>query len=178
MSKRIIICDIEEIENHINNIRSTSEEAIIKLDEIMSCLDPIELLRKIKFEQIGCAPLDPQRSLNFIEQLNQTFTYLASFKAAKLLYERHAGLKLLTLNLGTTSGSDIESEFDGGIAAEVFAAVNPNSNNKLRKDIDKVSAINAKHKYVFFMCPELVEGPYLNQTESDVVAWSLGYEIM
>lgn len=178
MSKRIIIHDIEEIENHIENLRSSSEEVQIRLDEISSYSDPIDLLRKIKFEQIGCDPLDSQRPLNIIEQVNQTFTYLASFKAAKLLFERHSGLKSLTLNLGTTSGSDLESEFDGGIAAEVFAAVNPNNNKKLQKDIDKVSKINAEHKYVFFLCPEVEEGHYQYQSESDVVVWSLGDELM
>lgn len=177
MSKQIILRNIKEAENHIEDLRISAEESQIRLDEISSYSDPIEFLRKLKFEQVGCDPLDNQRPLNFIEQLNQTFTYLASFKAAKILFERYPELKSLTLNLGTKSGSDIES-IENGIAAEVFASVNPSNNKKLQKDISKVLAVEAKHKYVFFMCPEFEEGPYPNQPDSSVVVWSLGEEIM
>jgi hypothetical protein len=175
MTKQIIISNIEEAENHIEDLRISAEASQIKIDEISSHnhSNPIEFLRRIKFEQVGCDPLDDQRPLNFIEQLNQTFTYLASFKAAKILFERHPELKALTLNLGTKSGSDIEN-IEKGIAAEVFAAVNPSNNGKLQKDIVKVSTTNAKHKYVFFMCPEVDEGQYSKATQGDVVIWSLG----
>jgi hypothetical protein len=177
MSKQVILRNIEEAENHIEELRISAEESQIRLDEISSYSDPIEFLRKLKFEQVGCDPLYSQRPLNFIEQLNQTFTYLASFKAAKIIFERYPELKSLTLNLGTQSGSDIES-IENGIAAEVFASVNPSNNKKLQKDIAKVSAVDAKHKYVFFMCPEFEEGPHPNQPDSNVVVWSLGEEIM
>ncbi len=70
----------------------------------------------------------------------------------------------------------IESDFDGGIAAEVFAAVHPKSNNKLQKDIQKVLDVNVKHKYVFFMCPNIKKGYYPNITKNEVIVWSLGYE--
>lgn len=176
MRKQITLQNAEEIENYIEDLRISAEEAQLELDKISGYSDPLEFLRKIKFEQVGYDPLDTQRQLNFIEQLNQTFTYLASFKAASILFERHPGLASLTLNLGTKFGSDIESDFDGGIAAEVFAAVNPKNNNKLQKDIKKVSALNAVHKYVFFLCPDIEEGPYQNQLENEVVVWSLGNE--
>lgn len=176
MSKRIILQNADETENYIEHLQLSAEEAQFKLDEISSYSAPIEFLRKIKFEQVGYDPLDTQRPLNFIEQLNQTFTYLASFRAAIILFNRHPGLDSLTLNLGTNSGSDIESDFDGGIAAEVFAAVKPDNNNKLKNDIVKVSAINAEHKYVFFLCPDCEEGVYRNPLENEVVVWSLGDE--
>ncbi len=176
MSKQITVCNSEEIENYIESLRLSAEESQIKLDEISSYSDPLEFLRKVKFEQIGCDPLDNNRSLNFIEQTNQTFTYLASFKAAGILFEKHPGLDELILNLGTQSGSDIESSFDGGIAAEVFATVDPRNNRKLEKDIKKVSAVSAEHKYVFFMCPNCDEGFYNNPFENDVIVWALGNE--
>lgn len=175
MDKTIIIKNIEEINPYIESLRQSAEESMFKLDEISSHSDPLEFLSRIKFEQVGFDPLDTQRPLNFIEQLNQTFTYLASFMAVKLLFKWHVGLTELTLNLGTKSGTDIESSFDGGIAAEVFSAVKPNNNSKLRKDLKKISAFKAFHKYVFFLCPDYEEGPYSNPLENDVLVWSLGY---
>jgi hypothetical protein len=174
MSKKITLLNADEIENYIEDLRLSAEEAQFKLDEISTHSAPLEFLRKIKFEQVGYNPLDNQRPLNFIEQLNQTFTYLASFKAAIILFKRHPGLDSLTLNLGTKSGTDIISAFDGGIAAEVFATVDLHNNNKLQKDIEKVSSIDAKYKYVFFMCPDFEEGPCPNLIENEIIVWSLG----
>jgi hypothetical protein len=137
----------------------------------------LEFLYRIKFEGIGCDPFNIQRPLNFIEQVNQTFTYLASFKAAKMLFSWHSGLPSLRLNLGTQAGTDIESDYDGGISAEVFAAVTPASNDKLKKDIEKISKSQAKHKYVFFMCPNCDEGRYLKcKAPKEIKIWSLGNE--
>lgn len=158
MSKQITLHNTKDIEKEIENLRLSAEKSQLKLNDICGYSDPLELLKIFKFEKIGHDPLNNQRPLNFIEQLNQTFTYLASFKAASILFEMHPGLTSMTLNLGTRAGSDIESDFDGGIAAEVFAAVNPKSNNKLKKDIQKVSSVNVKHKYVFFMCPNIKKG--------------------
>lgn len=87
-----------------------------------------------------------------IEQLNQSFTYLASIEAAKWLLERHPDHAPYNLNLGTTPGSDIESE-DGEVAAETFAATHPDSNDKLRKELEKVRATSARHQYVFYLSP-------------------------
>lgn len=132
-------------------------------------------LFQLKFQQVGCDPMNPSRQLNLIEQLNQTFTYLASFDGAKFLFARHPKVQSLTLNLGTSSGSDIETAEDGGIAAEVFAAVTPQSNRKLVGDIEKVSATDAKHRYVFFMSPEHEAGAYRRPYKAQgVVVWSLG----
>lgn len=176
MSKRIVLKNKEEIERHIESLRLSAEESQFKIDEISSHSNPLEFLRQIKFEKLGFDPLDAERPLNFIEQVNQTFTYFASFKAAGYLFDRHKGIDSLTLNLGTRSGSDIESSFDGGIAAEVFAAVHPNNNKKLQKDIEKVSLVEAQYKYVFFICPDIEEGQYFVNHGNGVVVWSLGNE--
>jgi len=133
MSKRIVLKNKEDAERHIESLRRSAEESQFKIDEISSYSNPLEFLRQIKFEKIGFDPLDAERPLNLIEQVNQTFTYFASFKAAGYLFDRHKGIDSLTLNLGTRSGLDIESSFDGGIAAEVFAAVHPNNNNRSKR---------------------------------------------
>lgn len=172
---QLTIRSVEEIENYIEDLRISAEEAQLKLSEISGYAEPLELLFRIKFEKIGFDPLNQQRSLNLIEQINQTFTYLASFKAAALLFSWHPGIDLLNLNLGTRAGTDIESDYDGGIAAEIFAAVTPKNNKKLTKDIEKVSKQKATHKYVFFMSPDHDEGLYKgNESVNGIKVWSLG----
>ena len=177
MNKKITLHKTENIETYIEDLWSSAEEAQLKLAEISEYAEPLEFLYRIKFEGIGCDPFNPQRSLNLIEQANQTFTCLASFKAAKMLFSWHSGLTSLRMNLGTSSGTDIESDYDGGISAEVFAATSPSSNDKLKKDIEKVSKSHARHKYVFFMCPNCDEGQYLKcKAPTGIQVWSLGNE--
>jgi len=177
MNNRITLHKVEDIDSYIEDLRSSAEDAQLKLAEISEYATPLELFYRIKFEQIGCDPLNQQRSLNLIEQVNQTFTYLASFKAARMLFSWHCGLNSLKMNLGTQSGADIESDYNGGISAEVFAAVTPASNDKLKKDIEKVSKSQAAHKYVFFMCPDCDEGHYLKcKAPKGITIWSLGNE--
>ena len=85
--------------------------------------------------------------------VNQTFTYLVSLAATEQLLTRHPGAAPITLNLGTSSGSDLESPSQR-IAAEVFAAVRRTNNRKLVKDVAKVARVEAAtHRYVFFYCP-------------------------
>jgi len=137
--------------------------------------DPVELLMNMKFGEIGCDPLKAERSLNMIEQLNQTFTYLASLLAVESLLDIHPKAIPFTLNLGTAAGADIRSTGDGGIVAEVFSATNPKNNNKLTKDVQKVSRIKeSAHKYVFFMCPGYLKGKQESIPEyPDVTIWAL-----
>jgi hypothetical protein len=63
---------------------------------------------------------------------------------------------------------------DGGIAAEVFASVDPRNNRKLANDIEKVSRANAKYRYVLFMTPLHEAGQYEAVNSCQVIAWSLG----
>lgn len=173
MKKKITVHNIGDIESCIEDIKSSADEIQIKLAEMTACAQPLELLYRIKFEDIGFDPFNAERPLNFIEQINQTFTYLATLKAAQKLLIWYSGLTSLTLNLGTQSGSDIETDYDGGITAEVFAAVTPGNNDKLKKDIEKISKSQASHKYVFFMCPGYDEGPY-PKAPNGIKIWSLG----
>ena len=116
--------------------------------------DPLKVLSKLKFEPIGCDPLSPTRCLNVIEQVNQLFTYQASFRAAAWLLEHHRVHVPLVLHLGTTSGADIRSE-DGEVVAEVFASVDPRNNRKLAKEIERLEACAATFRYVFYLSPKL-----------------------
>ena len=128
--KQIILENEEQIEEYIELIRHSANEAQFRLLEVSDRNNDISFLERIKFNQIGFDPLDSSRNLNLIEQVNQTFTYLASLMAAKVLFANHEGIESLKLNLGTSAGSDLESS-DGEVVAEVFAATKPSSNNKL-----------------------------------------------
>ena len=171
--KKILLNSKEQVEEYIELIRHSANEAQIRLMEILEREDDIGFLERIKFDQIGFDPLDANRDLNLIEQVNQTFTYLASLRAAKVLFMNHEDLCSLKLNLGTSAGSDLESD-DGEIVAEVFAATRTGSNDKLNKDIARVKGVSARHKYVFFMCPGIPKGPFSYRNEQEVIIWSLG----
>lgn len=175
MSKQISITQ-SDIEEYRESLRASAEQTQIQIAELAGTESPLEFLCQLKFQSVGCDPLNISRQLNLIEQLNQTFTYLASLNGAEFLFTRHPKVQSLTLNLGTSAGSDIETQEDGGIAAEVFAAVTPRNNRKLANDIKKVSIANAKHRYVLFMSPEHEVGPYQGATTNatGVTVWSLG----
>lgn len=153
MNKRLIVTSSEDLAYRIADICRSASKAIKKIRPLFGDDDPLDVFKTLRFKEAGCDPLDPNRDLNLIEQLTQTFTYLATFRAAERLFETHGPNLRLTLNLGTQSGADIETDAGGGIAAEVFAAVKPGNNNKLKKDLKKVSQTRANHKYVFFACP-------------------------
>jgi hypothetical protein len=132
-------------------------------------------LWRMKFEPLGFDPIDGTSRLNLIEQINQSFTYLTSALAVKLLFYLHPDLAPFTLNLGTAAGSDIESLTKPGLAAEVFAATSPSSNQKLKKDIEKVGKAEAKYKYVFFMSPGYQQGRQkILETDGQVQVWGVG----
>jgi hypothetical protein len=135
-----------------------ADGAVAELRRLIDEAEPVEALAEMKFAELGHHPSEDRR-LNLIEQVNQTFTYLASVAAATEILRRHENAVPIWLNLGTSSGSDVESP-SAGIAAEVFAAVRPTNNRKLVKDVQKVAGTGAQHKYVFYYCPDVECVPY------------------
>lgn len=133
-------------------ISRSAETTLHQLQARLACQRDLNGFAALRFDPIGCDPLDASRSLNLVEQLNQSFTYLASILATRWLLERHPAHAPYTLNLGTTAGSDIVSD-DGAVAAETFAATHPGSNQKLQKDVAKVRRVSATHRYVFYLSP-------------------------
>ncbi|MGE0273772.1 MAG: hypothetical protein AB7H88_15250 [Vicinamibacterales bacterium] len=91
-----------------------SAQLSLQMLTMLDATDPLAALARIRFEPIGSDPLTPERRLNFVEQINQTFTYLASLEAARWLLTEHPECAPLVLNLGTLGGSDIESQCLGG----------------------------------------------------------------
>lgn len=152
------IHSVEELCVLERSVERAAASAAMQVETLLKQRDGLALLYDLKFRQAGFHPLD-STPLNFIEQLNQTFTYLTSLRGLEILFERHAGVAPFTLNLGTAAGYDIVSS-DESVVAEVFAAVLPNNNDKLKKDIRRVAQSQAEHKYVVFHCPNITPGLY------------------
>lgn len=116
--------------------------------------DPLDMLRRIKFDPIGFHPIE-DRPLNFIEQINQTWTFAVAIAAARLLLDLHPDTNGLRLAPGAHASLelDIMSAETGYIGAETFAAVNPRNNGKLAADLAKLSLRPERHRYLFFMSP-------------------------
>jgi hypothetical protein len=114
--------------------------------------DPMSLLRAMRFDTVGYDPLTGE-PLNIIEQLNQTFTILVTLRAIEQLFELHPDAGGFRLALGTSSGRDIESIKERLVAAEVFSATHPASNQKIKKDQMRLATDPAQYRYVFFCCP-------------------------
>lgn len=161
--------DLESLERKIDTSAQRAIETLLKSHE-----QGVQFLERIKFERIGWHPLEDRR-LNLIEQVNQTFTYLTSFRALRILFE-HFPDTAFRLHLGTEPGPDIESVEPGLLAAEVFAAVSITNNNKLNKDIIRVLRYDVQHRYVFFSVPGFEPGrqPQLETTDG-VQLWAMEY---
>jgi hypothetical protein len=143
----------DQIAPEIKKIKESAARAKDSLTKLISSENPLSLLQAIKFQKIGFDPLNVNINWNLIEQVNQTFTYLVSYNAADLLFTLHPEAVEIQLNLGTEAGYDIvgiDIEKEEVFAAEVFAATNIHSNEKLRRDLMKVLTSNAKSRYVFF----------------------------
>ncbi len=147
-------------------ILASVEATATSLRQILETDSAVSAFARLKFLECGCDPLDVDRSLNLVEQLNQTFTYLASVAGARWLVAHHPECLPLNLNLGTSAGYDIES-CNGEYVAETFAVTHPGSNDKLRKDIARLEAASALHRYVFYLSP--VEGPAVSSVGVTVV---------
>lgn len=65
----------------------------------------------------------------------------------------HPGLTWRFAPGAHSAGHDIAAD-DGSVVAEVFAAVDPNNNKKLGKDIARVRTSQAAHRYVIYRSPK------------------------
>ena len=162
--------DLVSIENAVEQAAVTTLQSLRgKIQESPS----LATFSAMKFDKVGRHPLG-NRALNLIEQLNQTFTILASVRATRWLLARHPENAPFVLNLGNRAGIDIES-LDGKIACETFAAVTPSNNGKLAKDAAKLAALTHQWKYVFYACPAIAAcEPRPSSAHPSVLVVSLG----
>jgi hypothetical protein len=137
--------------------------------------DPLETLRRIKFEPVGFHPIE-DRPLNFIEQINQTWTFAVAIAAARQLLRLHPHVGGFRLAPGAHASLelDIMSVEPGEVGAETFAAVTPRNNGKLAADVAKLQLRPERHRYVFFMSPLFPENERRPQFEMDgIEVWSI-----
>jgi len=155
----------EDIELHRSKILESIESSSDRINSRIKKHDSLGLFHAMKFDELGCDPLDKSKAWNLVEQINQTFTYLVSMKAAEVIFLECKSVESIECNLGTSSGYDlIGRDKNGGIlvAAEVFSAVKTKNNGKLRKDVLKVMESKASHMYVFFSTTMVKDcNPYL-----------------
>ena len=148
--RRPIIRTMADAEALHSQILASAEHTAVWLRGFAG--SPLALLRALRFETRGLDPLTGE-PLNVVEQLNQTFTILVSLRAVERLIELHPEASGFRLALGTSSGRDIESVEPNLVAAEVFAATRPGSNQKLKKDMLRLATDPARHRYIFFAAP-------------------------
>jgi hypothetical protein len=172
----MLITSILELDQAVQSVRSAAERTVRALRDLLANeSDSLQVLRLMKFTELGYHPGE-DRSLNLIEQVNQTFTYLVSLEAARWVLLQHPQLlRGLNINLGTQAGFDLESVESCFMAAEVFAATHPRSNDKLRKDVARLALVpDVLHRYVFFSCPGYAHGRQSKlETVSGIELWSL-----
>lgn len=141
---------------------------------------PLDLFFEVKFSLLGYHPLQDRR-LNLIEQVNQVWTFLASFRAVEVLWESHPDINRFRLNLGTKGGNDIEdlTDLPNGpaglrIVGEVFAAT-VREGKKFSAERKKLLGRPAAWKYLFFFVPGEEPGrrPSLELGRADLRVWSL-----
>lgn len=152
MAKRIEINDLGEIDLFKEKIMNNTLLTTKKLVQTLMSVDGLEALKLLKFGKNGTDPLF-EFEQNIIEQTNQTFTYLVCLDAVKILMYRHNGTKF-TVNFGTQNGFDVTST-DEKIICECFASTRPDSNQKLEKDVKRVSLYEgADLRYVIYYSEE------------------------
>ena len=162
---------VDEYEDHI--LMNSARTASWLKDYSRSAL---ELLWSLKFEEVGRHPVDEGYSLNLIEQVNQTWTYLVALEAVRWLLKEHpdAGGFRVAPGAHMAQPLDIMSVVPGCVGAEVFAAVRPSNNDKLRDDIRKLRKWFAfEYRYVFFASPNIPSGRYREHIYKDVEVWAL-----
>lgn len=164
----------EEIREALDTISKNTDLSYSTIRDLPK--DPIDAFRQIKFDPIGSHPLE-SRPLNFVEQLNQTFTYIVALKAASLLLKWHPlsqGLRLAPGAHAPRGTLNIESIEPGIIGAETFAAVKLENNQKLAEDLKKLNARKGRYRYVFFMSPDYSDTCRVIEKEKfGVEVWSI-----
>lgn len=145
MDKRQLFSSLNKVNEYRVKINENTEK---HMGSLFTQGRGLDLLRNLRFSQSGYDPLFEEPT-NFIEQTNQTFTYLVCLEAVEYLLKQYPG-KSFYVCFGTESGHDVESE-DGSIVCECFSATAPDSNKKLAKDSKKVDDNQtAKNKYVIY----------------------------
>lgn len=143
---------IEDVDRYLDLVRASAARAQQWVANHSG--DPLNLLRHMKFEQVGFHPVE-DRAPNIIEQINQTWTFVVALLATRQLLQLHPEAEGFKVAPGAHMALelDIMSEVGGLVGAETFAAVDPANNRKLFSDREKLKDRAEIHRYVFFASP-------------------------
>lgn len=127
----------------------------------ISARDPLEVVKDLKLELLGFDPYVPGQRMNLVEQVNQSATLLVACAAVERLLRKHPSKDGYVISRPTAKGFDLWA-VDASVAAEVFAATNPASNQKFKKDLEAVlknkeplHLVPPRYRYVFFVSRSL-----------------------
>lgn len=171
------ITSIKDLDQAVQSVRAGAERTVRALRDLITHeRDSLQVLRLMKFSDSTRAVRE-DRSLNLIEQVNQTLTNLLRLQAARWVLQQHSELmpQGIRLHLGSHTGFDLESVGSGLMAAEVFAANHPRQHDRLRKDVARLAlAPGVMHRYVFFSCPGYAPGRRVElESVPGIELWSL-----
>ena len=82
----LTVRDLSELDELQDRIRQSADHAH---EWIQAQTEPLEMLRAMKFEMAGFDPMKPDRRMNLIEQINQTWTFAVAVEATRKLFELH-----------------------------------------------------------------------------------------
>lgn len=155
MNKEIVLSSVAEALEMKSRLVRQSEEAVRAVQAIAASKQTaIDTICALKFERVIDDRMFDEK-LNFIEYLNQTFTYLVCLTAGVYLLKEE---RPVTIHFGTAAGYDVEAG-GGSLVGECFAATSVKSNSKLKNDLLRLQANHvAQEKYVFF---------YTHSTDAD-----------
>jgi hypothetical protein len=169
----LVVRGTDDVDRYMDQLRASARR--VRDWIVTQSGDPLDLLRRMKFDPIGCHPIE-DRPLNLVEQINQTWTFAAALAAARRLLDLHPDVSGFRLAPGAHASLplDIMSEMEGQVGAETFAAVSPHNNGKLAMDLEKMAGRAEQHRYVFFMSPQYPKPERLSEFERDgVQVWSV-----
>ncbi len=167
------VYNVSDIERYVDLVRDAA--ANVQRYITGHDLDALELLFLLKFEARGFHPISGH-ALNVMEQINQTWTFLAALSATRHLLEMHPEAEGFLLAPGANASIelDIMSCNPGLVGAEIFAAVDPKNNKKLETDLQKLTNRKEQFRYVFFLSPRFPGFTRLQQFERNgIEVWSL-----
>jgi hypothetical protein len=82
----MVVRNIGDVDRYLGQIRDAA--AKIQVWIAAQTGDPLDLLRRMKFETAGFHPIQGH-ALNMVEQINQTWTFAVALAAARHLLELH-----------------------------------------------------------------------------------------